>query len=432
MAVTRTLGIDFGTTTSAIAVTDEAGHPRRARFATPGGTTDTFRSILYFEPWATRGALGADGIVAGPEAIRRYRAASPKGRFIQSLKTYLGDGSFTGTLIGGKHRSIEELIGLILQRLLAAGAEALGPLPSRAVVGRPVHFTAARSGKDDERAVGRLRRAFAIAGITDVVFEYEPVAAAYAYRQRLEKPATVLIGDFGGGTSDFSILSLPPATSGADGITILGSDGLAIGGDRFDQLIVRHAVAPQLGKGSEYVSPPDKVLPTPEWVYAKLERWHHLSFLKSPATIAMLERVQHTSTAPAAIAALLHLVDEDLGYELHEQVNATKSTLSAELAAAFHFELSPVSITWEATRDEFDTFLADDLAEIEACVSGLLSRAAVDSAAIDTVFLTGGSSYVPAVRRIFERRFVNATITGGEELTSVATGLALKAAEHLL
>ena len=432
MAVTRTLGIDFGTTNSAIAVTDEAGHPRLARFATPGGTTDTFRSILYFEPWATRGALGADGIVAGPEAIRRYRAASPKGRFIQSLKTYLGDGSFTGTLIGGKHRSIEELIGLILQRLLAAGAEALGPLPSRAVVGRPVHFTAARSGKDDERAVGRLRRAFAIAGITDVVFEYEPVAAAYAYRQRLEKPATVLIGDFGGGTSDFSILSLPPATSGADGITILGSDGLAIGGDRFDQLIVRHAVAPQLGKGSEYVSPPDKVLPTPEWVYAKLERWHHLSFLKSPATIAMLERVQHTSTAPAAIAALLHLVDEDLGYELHEQVNATKSTLSVELAAAFHFELSPVSITWEATRDEFDTFLADDLAEIEACVSGLLSRAAVDSAAIDTVFLTGGSSYVPAVRRIFERRFVNATITGGEELTSVATGLALKAAEHLL
>lgn len=432
MAVTRTLGIDFGTTNSAIAVTDEAGHPRLARFATPGGTTDTFRSILYFEPWATRGAVSADGIVAGPEAIRRYRAASPKGRFIQSLKTYLGDGSFTGTLIGGKHRSIEELIGLILQRLLAAGAEALGPLPSRAVVGRPVHFTAARSGKDDERAVGRLRRAFAIAGITDVVFEYEPVAAAYAYRQRLEKPATVLIGDFGGGTSDFSILSLPPATSGADGITILGSDGLAIGGDRFDQLIVRHAVAPQLGKGSEYVSPPDKVLPTPEWVYAKLERWHHLSFLKSPATIAMLERVQHTSTAPAAIAALLHLVDEDLGYELHEQVNATKSTLSAELAAAFHFELSPVSITWEATRDEFDTFLADDLAEIEACVSGLLSRAAVDSAAIDTVFLTGGSSYVPAVRRIFERRFVNATITGGEELTSVATGLALKAAEHLL
>ena len=430
--MTRALGIDFGTTNSAIAVTDEAGHPRLARFATPGGTTDTFRSILYFEPWATRGALGADGIVAGPEAIRRYRAASPKGRFIQSLKTYLGDGSFTGTLIGGKHRSIEELIGLILQRLLAAGAEALGPLPSRAVVGRPVHFTAARSGKDDERAVGRLRRAFAIAGITDVVFEYEPVAAAYAYRQRLEKPATVLIGDFGGGTSDFSILSLPPATSGADGITILGSDGLAIGGDRFDQLIVRHAVAPQLGKGSEYVSPPDKVLPTPEWVYAKLERWHHLSFLKSPATIAMLERVQHTSTAPAAIAALLHLVDEDLGYELHEQVNATKSTLSAELAAAFHFELSPVSITWEATRDEFDTFLADDLAEIEACVSGLLSRAAVDSVAIDTVFLTGGSSYVPAVRRIFERRFVNATITGGEELTSVATGLALKAAEQLL
>lgn len=439
--MTRALGIDFGTTNSAIAVTDEAGHPQLARFATPHGPTDTFRSILYFEPWATRGAVAADGIVAGPEAIRRYRAAAPKGRFIQSLKTYLGDRSFTGTLIGGKRRSIEELIGLILQRLLAAGAASLGPLPSRAVVGRPVHFTTARSAEDDDLAIGRLRRAFAIAGLTDVVFEYEPVAAAYAYRQRLAKPATVLIGDFGGGTSDFSILALQPlstvaqrakaepAISGAGGITILGSDGVAIGGDRFDQLIVRHAVAPQLGKGSEYLSPPDKILPTPEWVYAKLERWHHLSFLKSPATIEMLERVQHTSTAQAAIAALLHLVDEDLGYELHEQVNVTKSALSAQLEAAFHFELSPVSINWPATRDEFEEFLADDLAAIASCVEALLSRAMVDGSAIDTVFLTGGSSYVPSVRNIFATRFPKATITGGEELTSVATGLALKAAE---
>lgn len=426
----RSLGLDFGTTNSALATVDEGGAPQLARFADGRGTTDSFRSILYFSPWSMRGAQGPDGIVAGPEAIRQYREAQPKGRFIQSLKTYLGDRTFTGTLIGGKRRSIEELVGLILQRLLAAGADALGPLPSRAVVGRPVHFTTACSVEDDELALGRLRSALKMAGIVDPVFEYEPIAAAYAYRQRLQAPATVLIGDFGGGTSDFSILSMqPPSVTGSDAITILGNDGLAIGGDRFDQLIVRHAVSPQLGKGSEYLSPPDKILPTPEWVYAKLERWHHLSFLKASPTIEMLERVQRTSTARDAIAALLHLIDEDLGYELHEQVNTTKAALSAALEAEFHFELSPVSITWPATRAEFEEYLAPDLSALDACVTGLLERTGLDASTIDTVFLTGGSSYVPSVRRIFATRFPDATITGGEELTSVATGLALKAAE---
>lgn len=424
----RALGIDFGTTNSALAIAGDDGVPQLAQFADGGGTTDTFRSILYFSPWSMRGAQAADTIVAGPEAIRRYRDADPKGRFIQSLKTYLGDRTFTGTLIGGKRRSLEELIGLILQRLLAAGAAGLGPLPSRVVVGRPVHFTTARSAEDDDLAVSRLKTALALAGIHDPVFEYEPVAAAYAYRQRLQSPATVLIGDFGGGTSDFSILALQPLSAGADGISILGSDGLAIGGDRFDQLIVRHAVAPQLGHGSEYLSPPDKILPTPEWVYAKLERWHHLSFLKSPQTIEMLERVQRTSTARDAIAALLHLIDEDLGYELHEQVNMTKAALSSALEAQFHFELSPVNIDWPATRAEFETFLAPDLAALDRCVAGLLERTGLAASAIDTVFLTGGSSYVPSVRRIFAARFPDATITGGEELTSVATGLALRAA----
>ena len=425
----RALGIDFGTTNSALAVVDGGDAPRLAHFATDQGTIDTFRSILYFDPRPHRGAARADAVAAGPEAVRRYRQASHKGRFIQSLKTYLGDGSFTGTQIGGKQRSLEELIGLILQRLLAAGTATLGPLPARAIVGRPVHFTPARSDDDDERALRRLRTALGYAGITEPVFEYEPVAAAYAYRQRLTQPATVMIGDFGGGTSDFSILSLqPPSAAGADGIAILGNDGVAIAGDAFDRLIVRHAVAPQLGKGSEYLSPPDKMLPTPEWVYARLERWHHLSFLKSASTIEMLRRVQRTSTAKDAIAALLHLVAEDLGYELHEQVNATKIALSSARGTDFRFELSPVSLHWPATRDEFERWLASDLEAIDTCIAGLLARTGLTAAAIDTVFLTGGSSFVPSVRRLFEARFPGSTISGGQELTSVATGLALRAA----
>jgi hypothetical chaperone protein len=170
------------------------------------------------------------------------------------------------------------------------------------------------------------------------------------------------------------------------------------------------------------------VLPTPEWVYSKLERWHYLSFLKSSTTIEMLQRVQKTSSAPDRIAALLHLVDENLGYELHEHVNHAKVTLSFELATELRFDLHPVAIEWHATRAELERWLEPDLEAIDACLERLLTQTGLSASAIDKVFLTGGSSFVPAVRDIFSRRFRADAITGGNELTSVATGLALRAA----
>jgi hypothetical chaperone protein len=419
------LGIDFGTTNSAVALVDHRSAARLAQFRTPTGTTDTFRSILYFDPKPER---GAEPVFAGPRAVQEYRQALHKGRFLQSLKAYLGDAGFTGTNIGGRHRTLPQLIALIVQRLLRSAEEHLGALPRRTVVGRPVHFTVARSAEHDQLALTRLREALELAGLSDPVFEFEPVAAAYAYQQRLTNAATVLIGDFGGGTSDFSLLALEPATPGkASGVTILGNDGVAIAGDAFDRAIVRHAVAPQLGKGSDYVSPPDKVLPMPEWVYSRLERWHHLSFLKTGETLEMLRRIQRTSTAKQAVAALLYLVEEDLGYELHERVNATKIALSSSMEAELRFDLDRLELQWHATRQLFEHWLRHDLHLIERCIEQLMKRSGLPHSAIDTVFLTGGSSFVPAVRSIFSRLFPQATITGGHELTSVATGLALRA-----
>lgn len=422
----ETFGIDFGTTNSAVARLDGSG-ARLARFTTPQGQTETFRSILYFEP---KPARGTEPVHAGPAAVEHYRQAAHKGRFIQSLKAYLGDAGFTGTMIGGRHRTLPQLISLILQRLLNAAADDFGVRPARAIIGRPVHFTVARSEEHDQLALSRMREALDMAGIADFEFEFEPVAAAYAYRQRLTKAATVLIGDFGGGTSDFSILALEPVGSGPSGVHILGNDGVAVAGDAFDRVIVRHAVAPQLGRGSEYLSPPDKVLPMPEWVYARLERWHHLSFLKSGETLEMLRRIQKTSTAKRALSALLYLVEEDLGYELHERVNTTKVTLSSALEAELRFDLDQLEVQWHATREQFEHWLRLDLQLIEKCIDQLFARSGVAVTDIDTVFLTGGSSFVPAVRAIFERKFPSSTITGGHELTSVATGLALRAADR--
>lgn len=422
----RAVGLDFGTTNSAVAVAAVGQPPRLARFPSGAGETETFRSVLFFEGGrATQ--RNAEFAYAGPSAIEHYLESAQKGRFIQSLKAYLGDASFTGTIVGGRQRTLEALIGLILQKLLAAANASLGPLPRKVIVGRPVHFTDARSPEDDELALARLRSALRIAGIADPVFEFEPVAAAYAYQQSIHKPETVLIADFGGGTSDFSLLSLAPNDSTQPGrIEILGNDGVAFAGDVFDRAIVRHAVAPRLGKGSHYVSGPDKVLPMPDWVYAKLERWHYLSFLKSAPTIEIIQRVHATSDAPQEIAALLNLIDGDLGYELHAQVNRTKIELSSAAESQFHFDLFPLAIDWQATRGEFNEWIQPQLDGIAQTVDNLLAATGVGPGAIDRVFLTGGSSFVPAVREIFSRTFGRDKLAGGNELTSVATGLALR------
>jgi hypothetical chaperone protein len=422
----QAVGLDFGTTNSAVALATAGEAPRLARFASHAGETETFRSVLFFEG-RRPGQRHAELAYAGPSAIEHYLESAQKGRFIQSLKAYLGDASFTGTIVGGRQRTLESLIGLILQKLLAAATESLGPLPRKVIFGRPVHFTDARSDEDDELALTRMRTALQIAGISDPIFEFEPVAAAYADQQSIRKPETVLIADFGGGTSDFSLLSLAPNDSAQPGrIEILGNDGVAFAGDVFDRAIVRHAVAPRLGKGSHYVSGPDKVLPMPDWVYAKLERWHYLSFLKSPATLEIIERVHATSDAQPEIAALLNLIDGDLGYELHAQVNRTKIDLSSAMESQFHFDLFPLAINWNATRGEFNEWIQPQLDGITQTVDALLASTGVGPDAIDRVFLTGGSSFVPAVRDIFARTFGREKLAGGNELTSVATGLALR------
>jgi hypothetical chaperone protein len=258
------------------------------------------------------------------------------------------------------------------------------------------------------------------------------VAAAYAYEARLPHDERILIGDFGGGTSDFTIISVGPGVRarGRRASDIIGTDGVPIAGDAFDKRIIRNLVAPRLGMGGEYLSPPSKFLPIPSWPYERLERWHYLSFLKSPATLEMLERVQRTASTPERLEAFLLLIRNELGYQLHEAVQRTKFELSSAADAEFAFDSGPVTIRKHVTRADFDRWIADEIASMSACVDRLMAASGLGFDDIDRVFLTGGSSFVPAVRRIFVERFGQAKVTGGEELTSVATGLALRAREQ--
>ena len=144
----------------------------------------------------------------------------------------------------------------------------------------------------------------------------------------------------------------------------------------------------------------------------------------------MLNSSKATAFEPGKIEALIHLIKEDLGYELHRAVQRTKCALSLEPAANFRFSDGVIEIEATVTRTDFEEWIAEELARIEACVDSLMSAAGVSRGDVDVVFLTGGSSFVPAVRRIFATRFGAGRIRAGDEFTSVARGLALKAVER--
>jgi hypothetical chaperone protein len=169
----------------------------------------------------------------------------------------------------------------------------------------------------------------------------------------------------------------------------------------------------------------------PEWVYSDLERWHYLSFLKSNDTIQMLRSIQVHSLEPEKINALLHIVQDDLGFYLHRSVQQMKAELSSELTGTFAFEDHVLQMRGRVKRPTFEKWIGEDLQQIRTAVQLLLTRTNIGNGDVDRVFLTGGSSLVPAVRRIFEEQFGPERISSGSEFTSVAKGLAMRAlSEH--
>jgi hypothetical chaperone protein len=424
-------GIDFGTTNSTVARAGPS-EVELVAFPTRMGETFSFRSVLYLQQIKQAGRAQTH-TWTGPPAIEHYLAAENKGRLIQSLKSYLSDRTLTGTAVFGRHCTLEDLISRILADL-RRHAERQFHTPVRyAMVGRPVRFVGAETEEDETFALSRLRQALTAAGFDHVDFEMEPVAAAYAYESTLDHDELILIGDFGGGTSDFSLLHVGPGVRkrGRKPQDLLGNSGVGLAGDAFDARIVRKLVSPALGSES-FGRSLNKLLPAvPAWIYANLERWHYLSFLRTANVVEILKTARLRALEPEKIEALITLIDEDLGYHLHQAVQRVKFELSHSEVAEFHFRDGSMDLRIAVTRQAFEDWIAEELLAIEQCIDSLLETAGVARRQVDRVFLTGGSSLVPAVRQIFKQRFGDERIRTGNEFISVARGLALRAAEVL-
>ncbi|WP_323990257.1 Hsp70 family protein [Nguyenibacter sp. L1] len=412
------IGIDFGTTNSVVVVATPDGGTRTARFAFPGhADSETCRTLLCLWQEEERGRLMLHEAI-GAAAIDAYLDDPAESRLIMSMKSYLAQTSFSETRLVGRRLTLEMLVGQFVAGL--ARAAGVDPAQAQAIVGRPVRF--AGDAPDDAFGEQRLRDGFRAAGFGEIAVALEPEAAGWRFAQRLQAPATILVGDFGGGTSDFSVLRFDPAAGRA---VPLGHAGVGIAGDQFDYRIIDRVVSPELGRDGTYRIMGGAPLPVPiEW-YASLARWHRLSLMRTPQTLRAIAEVARTASDPAKLDALAMLVADQQGQALYRAVGAAKSALSAADSTVLRFSYKDIRIERAIARAEFESWIAPDLAQFDAAIGEALANAGLTEDGIDRVFLTGGTSFVPAVRALFVDRFGAARVDRGGEFVSVAEGLAL-------
>jgi hypothetical chaperone protein len=417
------LGVDFGTTNTVVALAGSDGAAGLVRFPAPQGETFAFRSALSFHAPPERPSERT--VEAGPWAIEAYVEDPGETRFIQSFKTFAASESFSETQILGRRYRFEDMLSAFLLKVRDHAGAAMADLPRRVIVGRPVTFAGA--SPNPQLALQRYQTAFARLGFEEVLYAYEPVGAAFFFARDLQADATVLVGDFGGGTSDFSLIRFE-RRGGAIAATPLGRSGVGVAGDAFDYRIIDRLVSPELGKGSSYTAF-GKVLPIPNRYYAAFARWDQLALMRASRDMREIRRLVRDAVEPEKIGRLVEVLDENLGYPLYQSVSRLKEALSRDTSAAFRFQAGDIDIGREVAREEFEAWIAPELAAIEGAVDAALADAGLAAGQVDRVFLTGGSSLVPAVRRIFSRRFDPARIQSGAELESIASGLALMGRE---
>jgi len=393
-----------------------------------GAQLTAFRSALCF--W-DEGDAHAPMVKseAGPWAIERFLEATSEVRFIQSLKSFAASRLFERTGIFGRAYKFEDLFSTFFKRVREHAAPQLDELPKQLIVGRPVEYVG--SHPDPALAMQRYEAALRPFGFARIVQVYEPVAAAFFFAQKLADHATVLVADFGGGTTDFSIIDfrMQLGLGSSKGprrklkANALGHAGVGIAGDRFDARIIQHVVLPLLGRGTTYRSM-GKKLELPRSCFASFANWHELSMMKGSRAFRELKELLPWSDAPELLQRFIRLVESEQGYRLYKAVSEAKEALSRSDTARLHFVHSAVEIDERVTRAAFETWIAEELHAIEATLERVLEKASLAAGDIDRVFLTGGTSFVPAVRDLFVRRFGNERIESGDEFVSIANGLA--------
>lgn len=406
-------GVDFGTSNSTIGF----HRPGQSALLPLEDGRPTLPSVIFFN-------ADDNKVLFGRAALADYLAGH-EGRLMRSLKSLLGTALIDSqTEVDGRALPFRELLSLFIRELKHRAELAAGQSFTQAVFGRPVHFV------DDDAAADRLAQdtleeiAHA-AGFRDVLFQYEPIAAAFDYESRISREELVLVADIGGGTSDFSLVRLSPERAKKEDRRddILGNAGVHIGGTDFDKYLSLAAAMPLLGFGSRLNNGMDM----PSGYYFNLATWHTINFAYTQKVWRELQDIARDACERDKLTLLLKLITQRDGHWLAMQVEEGKIALSVQDETTLPLDRLGSGLQLPLQRAGFDGAISHLVDNIENTVRGMLAQTGVAADAVDTVFFTGGSSGVPLLRQRIASLLPSARRVEGDLFGSIGTGLALDA-----
>ncbi|HKU40770.1 MAG TPA: Hsp70 family protein [Polyangiales bacterium] len=407
--------IDFGTTNSLLAAADAQRVVAPIELDPSARDATILRSVLYF-PNATRCFYGS-------AALAEYTAAGGQGRLIRSIKKHLPSRSFIGTFIDERPMNLEDLIGAFLGEMRARANRHFGCDVRRVVLGRPARF--AVDDAEDSHAQYRLERAARVAGFEEISFCPEPIAAAREFRSTLREQKRVLVGDFGGGTSDFTVLQMHEGAFRPSDVLAIG--GVPVAGDAFDSAIMRRHVGRHFGTEVRYRVPfGNNVLQMPPGLMEKICTPADASLLQTEQAMTFLRNLKDWSLGDddqRCIEQLLIFVEDRLGFAVFEAIEGTKRELSTNERAVFSYEYPGIEIEEPIERSAFEQSSATATERIVAELDATLRRAGLGPDGIDIVCCTGGTARLPAVEQALAARFGADKLTQFENFHSVILGL---------
>ncbi|QAZ66982.1 heat-shock protein [Solidesulfovibrio carbinolicus] len=413
------LGIDFGTSNSAVGLLKDG---LSCLVALEDGK-QTIPSAIFYD-------TEEDAVRFGNEAIAFYMDGC-EGRLLRSLKSILGSSLVNeSTEVGYKNIAFKDIIVTFVRHLKATAETAVGHDVDRVVMGRPVRFVDADE-QADVLAQAHLEEIARKAGFREVLFQYEPIAAALDYEQSVKQEELALIVDIGGGTSDFSVVRVSPDRRGkADRKQdILANTGVHVGGTDLDLKLSLEQVMPLFGYRTQTRSlhPGDPILDLPPMYYRELATWHKIVFLYNNRALQGVKNIKYHAQRQDLVDRLVRIIERQEGHRLAGDVEAAKIALSQQDAASISLNYVEKGLEASLRRQPFESDIAPETASIVLKINECLTLAGVPASAIETLFMTGGSTAIPCIAQACRQTVPAARLVEGSRFGSVGIGLALDA-----
>lgn len=409
------LAIDFGTSNSLVGASQNGQRLEALPLDPTAPDATMMRTLLYFQ--------NPDTCFYGVDAIEKYIEHEMEGRLFRSFKSHLPNKNYIGTILENRILTLESMIGIFLLELKKRTEKVLQTTVTKAVIGRPARYS--MDPVSDGFALHRMQKAAEFAGFTDVKFVPEPLAAAFDYRRKITEEKTVLIGDFGGGTSDFTLIRLGPEHFKKE--DVLSIEGCPLAGDAFDSLFMSSRLNQNFGAQSRYRFPMgSNVLKMPASIMQRLNHPAHIVHLKEKETYEFINEVRRCSLTQkdkSAIDKLFVLIEDQQIFPFFEKIEQTKRSLSESDLVDFNFNYPDIEIKDSFTNAQFIEWSETTKTKIFEALDLCLKTAGITPDQVDLVCLTGGTAKVPMIREELKKRFGEEKLQTQAHFHSVMSGL---------